>query len=383
MKIGLRIKGHILFLLLAGTMTGYAQNNVEYFTYEDNEAENGKTIINGLTSNGETATELTIPATVTTVRSGAFSEARNDNYPLTVLTIDGGNPSFEGSLFGRTSTLTGIDMGKKMSVANMKALLNSIGTGSPLKTVDIKGYTGTPESWTTLCWESECLTKNVDIRIPAELITDDQVFGNAEVYGRFTIDKEIISFCTTATFLDEDTGSNMLFYVADGIADDGRLHIQRVWYVVAGKGVLIHRLGSSSGYVDLRRTDDLEDGTIQANTDKALYEKNMLVGVTKDTPIEAVDGDKTNFVLKDGAFHPTSGGTIKANRAYLQIPTSSARTESLSISFDDEASGITTTNLSNNTNSVGEWYDLSGRQLSGKPSAKGMYINNGKKYMIK
>ena len=109
----------------------------------------------------------------------------------------------------------------------------------------------------------------------------------------------------------------------------------------------------------------------------------MLKGVTTATIIGATEGNYTNYVLKDGAFHPTSRGTIKANRAYLQIPTASARTESLAISFDDEASGITTTNLSNNTNAVGEWYDLSGRQLSGKPSAKGMYINNGKKYLIK
>ena len=372
----------LLLMLVAGTMTGYAQNNVEYFTYEDNEAENGKTIINGLTSNGETATELTIPATVTTVRSGAFSEARNDNYPLTVLTIDGGNPSFEGSLFGRTSTLTGIDMGKKMSVANMKALLNSIGTGSPLKTVDIKGYTGTPESWTTLCWESECLTKNVDIRIPAELITDDQVFGNAKVYGRFTIDKEIISFCTNATFLDEDTGSNMLFYVADGIADDGRLHIQRVWYIAAGKGVLIHRTENSSGYADLQRTGDLEDGTTQANTDKALYAQNMLVGVTEATKIGKVSGDKTNYVLKDGAFHPTSGGTIKANRAYLQIPTASARTESLAISFDEETGISDATHLNDKGEMINDnVYDLQGRKVH--TLTKGLYINNGKKYVIK
>jgi len=225
------------------------------------------------------------------------------------------------------------------------------------------------------------------ITLPAELV-GDQEFGTATVYGRFTINKEIISFCTTATFMD-DENNNMLFYVADGLANDGRLHIQRVWYVAAGKGVLIHRTNSSSGYANLLRTDypfsDLikDEKNTQAIGDNVLYEKNMLKGVTTATTIAATVGNYTNYVLKDGAFHPTSDGTIKANRAYLQIPNHMARTESLSISFDDEASGITTTNLSNNTNSVGEWYDLSGRQLSGKPSAKGIYMNNGKKYVIK
>lgn len=364
----------LLLMLVAGTMTSYAQNNVEYFTYEDQ----GKTIIDGLTYAGEDAEELTIPARVTKVISGAFKNSKG----VTSLIVDGeGNPVFEGSLFGeKTNTLTYINMGHGMTIVNMEALLTSLGTTSNINTIVIGGYSG--GSWTKETLTGYTWTGLTSITLPAALV-ENQEFGEAKVYGRFTIDKEIISFCTNATFLDEDTGSNMLFYVADGIADDGRLHIQRVWYIAAGKGVLIHRTENSSGYADLQRTGDLEDGTTQANTDKALYEKNMLVGVTKDTPIEAVDGDKTNFVLKDGAFHPTSGGTIKANRAYLQIPTSSARTESLSISFDDEASGITTTNLSNNTNSVGEWYDLSGRQLSGKPSANGIYMNNGKKYVIK
>ena len=31
----------------------------------------------------------------------------------------------------------------------------------------------------------------------------------------------------------------------------------------------------------------------------------------------------------------------------------------------------------------GEWYDLNGRQLQGKPAAKGIYIHNGKKYIVK
>ena len=360
----------LLLMLVAGTMAGYAQNT-EYFTYEDE----GETIIDGLTYAGEDAKELTIPARVTKVISGAFKNSKG----VTSLIVDGeGNPVFEGSLFGeKTNTLTYINMGHGMTIVNMEALLTSLGTTSNINTIVIGAYSG--GSWTKETLTGYTWTGLTSITLPAALV-EDQEFGEAKIYGRFTIDKEIISFCTNATFLDKDTGSNMLFYVADGIADDGRLHIQRVWYIAAGKGVLIHRTENSSGYADLQRTGDLEDGTTQANTDKALYAKNMLVGVTKDTPIEAVDDDKTNFVLKDGAFHPTSGGTIKANRAYLQIPTASARTESLAISFDEETGISLAHTLSQNG---GEWYDLSGRKLSGKPSTKGIYMNNGKKYVIK
>ena len=50
---------------------------------------------------------------------------------------------------------------------------------------------------------------------------------------------------------------------------------------------------------------------------------------------------------------------------------------------DSEASGITTTDLTNDKNSDGAWYDLSGRRLSGKPTQHGIYINGGQKIIVK
>ena len=52
--------------------------------------------------------------------------------------------------------------------------------------------------------------------------------------------------------------------------------------------------------------------------------------------------------------------------------------------FDGESdvTGITTTNFTNYTNSDA-WYTLDGRKLDGKPAAKGIYMNGGKKVVIK
>lgn len=379
----------LLFMLVAGTMTGYAQT--EYFRYEDE----GETIINGLTEGGQYATKLTIPATVTTVRSEAFSNASSN---LTSLTIDDGNPAFESNLFGeeRTNTLTSIDMGKGMSVANIETLLTSLGTTKNLVTVEIDGYSG-DYSGNSAPFMGYIWTNLTSITMPAELITDDQEFGEAKVYGHFPINKELITYCGSATFVDVDNGSNMLFYVADEEEGDDHnyIHIQRVRYLVPGKGVLIHRTNSSCGYANLQRSDypfsDLikDEKNTQAIGDNILYEKNLLVGVTSATGITSTvttnDVEYTNLILKDGAFYRTSRGTIGANKAYLQIPTSwlsSISGTRLEISFPDEETGIgsLTTNPSPND---GEWYDLSGRRLSGKPSTKGIYMNNGKKYVIK
>ena len=99
--------------------------------------------------------------------------------------------------------------------------------------------------------------------------------------------------------------------------EEGYIHIQRVRYVKNGEGVLIHNQAGTSASADLLRVSD-SSVTWEEQT---LYNKNMLKGVTVATTIGKTDGDKTNLVLKDGAFHPTSGGTIGANKAYLQVPT--------------------------------------------------------------
>ena len=116
----------------------------------------------------------------------------------------------------------------------------------------------------------------------------------------------------------------------------------------------------------------------------------MLVGVTEATSIgktEVKDNvTYTNYVLKDGAFHPTSGGTIKANRAYLQIPAgATAHDGTLDISFDEETTGIRATNSTNSTN-PDTWFDLQGRRVTnGQRSIVNgqLYINNGKKYVVR
>lgn len=377
----------LLFLLLVGANGAYAQSDC--FQYEDD----NNTVISSLTQTGEKATELTIPATVLTVRSGALAYRSNR---LTELIVEsGGNPAFEGTLFGSyTNTLTAINMGNAMTVANMAALLKSVGAFNEGTTIEAWGFSGDKDTGSTV-WSGVTWDNVASVTLPAELIAD-QNFGNAEVYGRFTISKEIISFCTSATFLDS-SGSNMLFYVADSREADGRLHIQRVRYIAAGQGVLIHKTKNSSGYADLERStqsiNDAANANIpQARIDKALYDKNMLVGVTTATQIEKTNGngDKTNYVLKDGAFHPTSGGTIKANRAYLQLPASATAHDGLlDISFDEVTTGIRTAN-STNSDAI---YDLQGRYVGRLTDSslfilhpshnKGLYIKNGKKYVVR
>ena len=362
----------VMLLLLTGSMTDYAQS--ECFEYDD--ANN--TIISGLTQTGLAVSSLTIPKEVTTVRSGAFSST---SAKVSELVIEaGGNPAFASGLFGeRENPLDEIQiLGNSMTVANISALLASLGARGALGTVYIEGYSG---EWSGID-VTDVLTSGVDVILPAALVSTQQ-FGNANVKGRFTINKEIISFCGNATFHDADDGSNMLFYVADAFdKENGYIHIDRVRYVAKGQGVLIHNLKNTSNYADLLR---VSDGSVE-QSEQTIYGTSMLKGVTTPTTIGRTDGDFTNLVLSNGAFHPTSGGTIGANKAYLQVPTSAlAAREMLTIDFDEETTSIIDNGQWTIDNYAGAscWYDLQGCKFDTKPSTKGIYIINGKKYVIK
>ena len=366
-KILTRLK--ILLFFMCACVYAEAQ---EKFTYEDDET---KTVITGLTDAGKAATTLSIPESVTNVNSKAFQDASGE---LKTLSIKG-NPVFADNWFGKPSTLTIIRTGKGMSSANIKTLLEKLGEG-PLETLEIDGYT---DVGTTINWTNDEI-KNVlkgtaHVNLPAALVTN-QVFGYAGVYGYFEIAKELISFCGNATFQDTDHGSNMLFYVATGIESCG-IKIQRVDYVRAGEGVLIHRTESGSGYCYLPRyTED-------TSSDDALYSSNMLKGVTSATPIAKTDDTKTNLILSDGAFHPASGeGSLGANKAYLQVPTASLSSLSveapLMIDFEEETTGIGAALNDKGEMINDKWFTLQGMKLEGMPTEKGIYINGGRKVVI-
>ena len=99
-------------------------------------------------------------------------------------------------------------------------------------------------------------------------------------------------------------------------------------------------------------------------------------------------GDDTKLYLGAGnkLYWPSSARSINAFRAYfeLNIP-NQARAFVLNFDGEESPTGIvSTTNYTNFTNSAGAgWYTIGGRKLSGKPTTKGIYINNGKKVVIK
>ena len=118
----------------------------------------------------------------------------------------------------------------------------------------------------------------------------------------------------------------------------------------------------------------------------------MFVGVKEDIiGLSETEGEYTNFVLYEDAFRPVGDYdyvNLRANRAYLQIPTANLTTSGgaesmLRVNFDDGTTDITVVpDADDTTSNTNVWYTLDGRRLEGEPTTKGIYINQNRKIVI-
>ena len=141
-------------------------------------------------------------------------------------------------------------------------------------------------------------------------------------------------------------------------------------------------------------------GVTISNT-AANVETNYADFVGTYSPVGIYTDDKTNLYLGAGntLYYPTDENfTVNAFRGYFQLkqgltagePNSNqagVRAFKLNFGDDDNATGIVSAEANSSLftlhSSLSEWYSLDGRKLSGKPTQRGIYINNGKKTIIK
>ena len=103
-------------------------------------------------------------------------------------------------------------------------------------------------------------------------------------------------------------------------------------------------------------------------------------GTLTATTIAASTDAQTNYALNGKAFVFVKNAIeIGPNKAWLSISNSNARM--INLVFDD----ATAIEMVNGQSSMvnGTWYDLNGRKLNGMPTKKGIYMNNGRKVVVK
>lgn len=187
-----------------------------------------------------------------------------------------------------------------------------------------------------------------------------------EGFGTFYTDKNyVLPQGLTAFGYTSIDGNNTLTKSVEYVAGD---------IVPANTAVVVKGAKGSYNYYN---TEEAATKTI---------EKNLLKGVTTDTKIEATSGVKRYILTRadDGilAFYRTNTGNInvKANRAYLEVPTAMAVA---SFSLEGSATGINNVVTTAAKQGI---YTISGVRLNAtttKELPAGIYIVDGKKVIVK
>ena len=102
-------------------------------------------------------------------------------------------------------------------------------------------------------------------------------------------------------------------------------------------------------------------------------------------PTTLATNDTQYFLNSDGtAFVLPSNSTsaMKATRAYITVPTPSGSAQGRQYSFDFNGTTTAIDNVTVSGMEDGTWYTISGIRIN-RPAAKGVYIHNGRKVIVK
>ena len=170
---------------------------------------------------------------------------------------------------------------------------------------------------------------------------------------------------TSAKNLDfTSVSSDLKAYIATEVSG-GAVQMTQVNKVPAGTGLVL-KATTPGAAVNVPVFDGTSPDDVSGN--------KMAGSATATTAIAENGG----YILSDGVFQPATAGTLAAGKAYLNIAVSSAR--ELVLDFDDETTGVDDVR-SKMSDGRSEYFNLAGQRVA-QPT-KGLYIVNGKKYVIK
>lgn len=193
-----------------------------------------------------------------------------------------------------------------------------------------------------------------------------------EIILSFSEKNSWVTYCATE---DLTVPEGLSAYVVTSI-NGSTVQVEEIGFIPEGQGVLLNC--EEPAYAS--------DGFIAAAYNGAHSElpNNYLEGITAATSVKALATEgKSIYVLYNDEFVKTNSGTIPANRSYLPVGMDVIANARLSISFadDDEITAIERIANSQQLKANGQYYDLQGRKVA--QPAKGLYIVNGRKVVVK
>lgn len=226
-------------------------------------------------------------------------------------------------------------------------------------------------------------SNNVNVGTATATIT-----GLGNYQGTLTTTFEIVR--EVAISFSKNNSSWMSYYAEEDLAipheleayavtgvDGTEVKVQKLDYIPSNQGVLLT-------YKEVMPQE--KSMFFHACTDvPEVKPQNQLSGVAAATLVSSLAADGSSiYVLYNDEFVKTINGTIPANRCYLPLGMNVNVNARLTISFADDDNETTSLNEElrvKNEESVDAWYDMQGRKVA--QPAKGLYIVNGKKVVIK
>ena len=343
-------------------------------------------------------TNLTIPNTVKKIDIEAFRCV----IKMTTVNLGTGVEELEPGAFNNCSGLTSLSFPASLTYLNGASLSGCSGikdlyfeSAPDLLPYDWKGknktindinFFGGMPAYTSSQVPTPLTVKNCLVHVPlgsANTFSDFSGLGFV-LTSKLDHKKEFTTYCSNTKFTTSkyskgkwsDSGLTS-YYVKKTDVGANSVKLTQIGteeFIPAGCGVVLGGEGGESKKYDIYYP---ADGSELSASD------NCLIGVTEETQIP-VTNDFYYYILSDGKFYPvTASGTLGANKAYIKISKTSNDDDnipvaSLSLSLPEDT-GVETYEVKNVQND--SWYTLQGIQVN-QPS-KGIFIKNGKKFVIK
>ena len=152
-------------------------------------------------------------------------------------------------------------------------------------------------------------------------------------------------------------------------------------YIKKGVPMLLYRTDNATGGFFpevVQKNDENLDGINSDSRFRSTTENTTVAS------LQSANSGKDIWILVNDEFVRTESGTIPAYKCYLLLDNGTIPYPALAMRLNTTGvEQIANTELSNQEPKESRWYTLDGRRLESMPTKKGIYINQGKKIVIK
>ena len=346
-------------------------------------------------------TSIEIPASVTSIGNGVFIDCEK----LTSITVAEGNANYSndtnGVLFNKDkTTLIKYPKGNNADSYKIPASVTSICEKAFAGCEDLETVT-LPDNVTSIGDDAFNNTALTSIGIPASVTSIGKgafhlcsSLASVTLNSNPTIGEEAFFYNTTVTMnlaAAEVGGAHWTTFNNNygNFQADENTEVYKG--TVSGSELVLTPISDkivNAGNAVILKSTDKPVMTLTTTNSSGDFTDNALKGLSERTEIAtSAYSANTIYVMGNTAkngfgFHRYTGAYMPANKAFLALGSGSSAPLRMVIDDEEETTGVASM-ADGIDNMSDEWYTLDGRKLNGKPTAKGLYIVNGKKVMIK